>query len=56
LTAAIADGASDFDLGPLSWVHVEIGHALARGLELFTAFRSAPTDLVSPSSIGALAS
>jgi len=45
LTAAVADAPSDFDLGPLSWVHVEIGHALARGLELFTAFRAAPTDL-----------
>ena len=45
MTAAVADAVSDFDLGPLSWVHVEIGHALARGLELFAAFRAAPADL-----------
>ena len=31
-------------LGPLSWVQVEIGHSLARGLELLAAFRATPTD------------
>ena len=45
MTSPVAEPVSDFDLGPLTWVHVEIGHALARGLELFAAFRAAPADL-----------
>ena len=45
MTAAQTEPVPDFDIGPLSWVHVEIGHALTRGLELLTAFRAAPADL-----------
>ena len=45
MNSAAAEPVPDFDLGPLSWVHVEVGHALTRGLELLTAFRAAPTDL-----------
>ena len=45
MTSAQTEPVSDFDIGPLSWVHVEIGHALARGLELLAAFRAAPADL-----------
>src|SRR5262245_6223508 len=33
-----------FDVGPLSWVHAEIGQSLARGLESLTAFKAAPSD------------
>ena len=36
--------APEFDLGPLSWVHAEIGQSIARGLESLYAFRSEPTD------------
>ena len=39
-----ADSVPDFDLGPLSWVQVEIGHALARGLDLLALFRATPSD------------
>ena len=45
MTAPAAEPVPDFDLGPLTWVHVEVGHALARGLELFSAFRAVPADL-----------
>ena len=43
-TADAAESVPDFDLGPLSWVQVEIGVALARGLDLLAAFRATPTD------------
>ena len=46
-TTKVIDTASDFDLGPLSWVNGEIGHAIARGLELLAAFRATPSDPVS---------
>ena len=36
--------AAEFDLGPLSWVHGEIGQALARGLDLLATYRADPTD------------
>ena len=45
MTSLAAEPVPDFDLGPLSWVHVEVGHALTRGLELLSAFRASPTDL-----------
>ena len=38
--------ATDFDLGPLSWVQGEIDQALGRGLEALAAFKAAPVDLV----------
>ena len=38
------DTATEFDLGPLSWVHGEIGQALARGMELLATFRAEPSD------------
>ena len=37
------DAAADFDAGPLSWVHAEIGQSLARGLESL-ATSAAPAD------------
>ena len=40
-----SDTAQDFDLGPLSWVHGEIDHALARGLESLAAYKAAPRDV-----------
>ena len=42
--SAVADSIPEFDLGPLSWVQVEIGHALARGLDLLAQFRTTPSD------------
>src|SRR5438094_7889337 len=39
------DTAQEFDLGPLSWVQVEIDHALTRGLEALATFRAAPGDV-----------
>jgi chemosensory pili system protein ChpA (sensor histidine kinase/response regulator) len=39
------DIATDFDLGPLSWVQGEIDQALTRGLESLAAFRSTGKDL-----------
>ncbi|NDP43400.1 MAG: hypothetical protein GZ089_11905, partial [Aromatoleum sp.] len=39
-----ADHTSDFDLGPLSWVQVEIDQALGRGLQSLSAFRANPRD------------
>ena len=44
MTVAI-ETASDFDLGPLSWVQGEIDEALSRGLEALAAFKSSPKDL-----------
>jgi chemosensory pili system protein ChpA (sensor histidine kinase/response regulator) len=38
------DTASDFDLGPLTWVQGEIDQALARGLESLAAYKAAPRD------------
>ena len=35
--------ATEFDLGPLSWVQGEIDQALARGLEALAAFRDDPS-------------
>ncbi|HET7031772.1 MAG TPA: Hpt domain-containing protein, partial [Casimicrobiaceae bacterium] len=46
-TSIIAEApraAPAFDVGPLSWVHAEIGQSLARGLESLTAYRDAPSD------------
>jgi len=39
--------ATEFDLGPLSWVQGEIDQALARGLESLAAFRASGKDLTS---------
>ena len=36
------DTASEFDLGPLSWVQGEIDQALTRGLESLAAFTASP--------------
>ena len=36
------DDASDFDLGPLSWVQGEIDQALGRGLDALEAFKASP--------------
>jgi chemosensory pili system protein ChpA (sensor histidine kinase/response regulator) len=41
------DSASDFDLGPLSWVQGEIDQALTRGLESLAAFRATGKDVAS---------
>jgi chemosensory pili system protein ChpA (sensor histidine kinase/response regulator) len=38
------DVASDFDLGPLSWVQGEIDQALARGLDALATFKANPGD------------
>ena len=46
-TPHVSDSVSDFDLGPLSWVHAALSHAFARGLELLAAFRTAPSDHLS---------
>jgi len=40
-----SDTGQDFDLGPLSWVHGEIDHALGRGLESLAAYKAAPRDV-----------
>jgi chemosensory pili system protein ChpA (sensor histidine kinase/response regulator) len=37
--------ATDFDLGPLSWVQGEIDQALERALEALATFKAKPTDL-----------
>ena len=39
------DIASEFDLGPLSWVQGEIDQALSRGLESLNTWRAQPDDL-----------
>ena len=41
------DSATDFDLGPLSWVQGEIDQALTRGLESLAAFRATGKDVAS---------
>ncbi|TMH06960.1 MAG: hypothetical protein E6H67_04960, partial [Betaproteobacteria bacterium] len=41
------DTAPDFDLGPLTWVQVEIDHALSRGLESLAAYKNSPRDATS---------
>ncbi len=43
-TSTASDAAPAYDVGPLSWVHAEIGQSLARGLESLAAFRAAPAD------------
>ncbi|MEO8303593.1 MAG: Hpt domain-containing protein [Betaproteobacteria bacterium] len=43
-TSTTADAATAYDLGPLSWVHAEIGQSIARGLESLAAFKSASGD------------
>src|SRR6266404_1054133 len=44
MTANLAnDTASEFDLGPLSWVQGEIDQALARGLAALATFASDPS-------------
>ena len=40
------DAATEFDLGPLSWVQGEIDQALTRGLESLAAFRKSPNDAI----------
>ena len=45
LETVATDIATDFDLGPLSWVQGEIDQALTRGLESLAAFRSTGKDL-----------
>ena len=40
----MSEPATDFDLGPLSWVQSEIDQAIARGLESIAAFRANPAD------------
>ena len=39
--------ATEFDLGPLSWVQGEIDEALTRGTDALAAFRASPGDTVS---------
>ena len=39
------DTAPEFDVGPLSWVHGEIGQALTRGQESLALFRSGAGDV-----------
>ncbi|HEX7273055.1 MAG TPA: Hpt domain-containing protein [Casimicrobiaceae bacterium] len=36
--------ASEFDLGPLSWVHGEIEQALTRGVDALASFKGSPDD------------
>jgi len=36
--------ATDYDLGPLSWVQQEIDQSLARGLDALAALRANPDD------------
>ncbi|HSC23555.1 MAG TPA: Hpt domain-containing protein, partial [Casimicrobiaceae bacterium] len=44
-TASVrSDTATDFDLGPLTWVQGEIDEALTRGSESLAAFRANPGD------------
>ena len=42
--AVASETPTEFDLGPLSWVHAEIDQALARGLDLLAAFKADPSD------------
>src|SRR5690348_13528938 len=43
----LSDTASEFDLGPLTWVQGEIDEALARGADALAAFRATPADSAS---------
>ena len=43
-TSVSTEPATDFDLGPLSWVQSEIDQALGRALEALAAFRAHPKD------------
>ena len=43
----LSETATEFDLGPLSWVQGEIDEALTRGTEALAAFRGNPGDTVS---------
>jgi chemosensory pili system protein ChpA (sensor histidine kinase/response regulator) len=43
-TNVATDTATEFDLGPLSWVQGEIDQALTRGLESLVAFRTTGND------------
>jgi chemosensory pili system protein ChpA (sensor histidine kinase/response regulator) len=40
------DAATEFDLGPLSWVQGEIDQALTRGLESLATFKASPKDAI----------
>jgi chemosensory pili system protein ChpA (sensor histidine kinase/response regulator) len=42
----LSESATEFDLGPLSWVQGEIDEALTRGTEALAAYRSNPADAV----------
>jgi len=44
-TTVATDTATDFDLGPLSWVQGEIDQALTRGLESLGTFKATGKDL-----------
>ena len=46
-TTLATESATDFDLGPLSWVQGEIDQALTRGLESLAAYRATGKDLTS---------
>ena len=39
-----ADTATEFDLGPLSWVQGEIDQAISRGLDALAAYKASPQD------------
>src|SRR5690242_6223592 len=43
----LSETATEFDLGPLTWVQGEIDEALARGAEALAAFRATPSDSAS---------
>ena len=43
----LSETATEFDLGPLSWVQGEIDEALTRGAEALAAFRANPADTAS---------
>src|SRR6476469_6531552 len=43
----LSETATEFDLGPLSWVQGEIDEALTRGTAALAAFRASPGDTVS---------
>jgi chemosensory pili system protein ChpA (sensor histidine kinase/response regulator) len=43
----LSETATEFDLGPLSWVQGEIDEALTRGTAALAAFRAAPADTAS---------
>ena len=43
----LSETATEFDLGPLSWVQGEIDEALTRGTDALAAFRASPGDTAS---------